>query len=100
MYLRAQTNSNEDLPQNDFLRLDQSVGLAIVTASAYEPRFVFLTTRLDRSESANLLGRVIHHYQDPTFKSTPDCPRDTLSPPGPSFADFLLEPQYDYDGRV
>ena len=27
---QAQTNSNEDLPQNHFLKLDQSVGLTIV----------------------------------------------------------------------
>ncbi len=71
-----------------------------MATSAYEPTFVFLKQRLGPSQSANILGRVIHQYQDPTFDSTPDSPGEALSPPGPVFADFLLEPQYDYDARV
>ena len=45
------------------------------------------------SESANLLGRLISHYQDPTLDYTPELPSATLTPA--TFQKFLQGVQYD-----
>ncbi len=65
-----------------------------------EPIFVVLKHRLTACEGANILGRVIHNYQDPTYNYTPASPREALTAPGPAFSDFLLNPQYDYNARL
>jgi hypothetical protein len=62
----------------------------------HEPTFYLLKHRLPPSESANLLGRIISRYQDPTLEYTPESPSATLS----QFNDFLLPPQHDHNARL
>jgi hypothetical protein len=60
---------------------------------SYEPKFFLLKRRLPATESANILGRVVQHYQDPTRDYTPDSPSRSVTPD--VFKTFLLGVQYD-----
>ncbi|KAK4186667.1 hypothetical protein QBC35DRAFT_500641 [Podospora australis] len=62
-------------------------------APNYEPTFFLLKRRLPPSESANLLGRVIRRYQDPTLAYSPESPAKALT--ADVYEKFLLEPQHD-----
>jgi hypothetical protein len=62
---------------------------------SYEPKFFLLKRRLPASESANLLGRVVQRYQDPTRDFTPDSPAGSVT--AEVFKTFLLGVQYDTD---
>jgi hypothetical protein len=59
-------------------------------ASDQAPSFYLLKLRLPAAESADLLGRVIKNFQDPTFDLTPVSPSTKLTR-----AKYLLAPQYD-----
>ncbi|KAL8994422.1 MAG: hypothetical protein Q9169_005609 [Polycauliona sp. 2 TL-2023] len=59
----------------------------------YEPTFFVLKRRIPASDSLHLLGRVIHHYQDPTFDYTPESPSESLT--ALTFDKFLLGVQHD-----
>jgi hypothetical protein len=66
---------------------------------SFEPTFFLLKRRLPPSESANLLGRVIRRYQDPTLDYTPESPSQTLSGVESGFSQYLVGVQYDDSAR-
>lgn len=66
-----------------------------MASQSCEPKFFLIKNRVPAPDSANILGRIVEQYLNPTRDYTPDSPSESLT--AEVFRRFLLGAQYDTD---